>query len=72
VFGTGPAEWFRAFQREPLVFRADGSVHRPDDARWHGLFDITKGTIFHFAHHFPDDPLLKRWSDALQLLRAAS
>ena len=65
IFGSDPAQWFLSCQADPSFFlgshRADGiSSHA-----MHGLLEQTKGTVFHFAGHFPEDPRLAQWKTVL-------
>lgn len=66
IFGTEPDQWFLSCQRDPGLFGGDGmtplTIGRALDF---GLFDRTKGTVFHFHEYFPENEKLKKWSDAL-------
>lgn len=64
-FGATPADWFRAFYRDKSIFLDDGGVHPPDRLRYYGMFEQTKGSVFHFLDYFPHDPLLGKWARAL-------
>ena len=65
-FGAPPADWFRAFYRDRSIFLDDGNVRLPDRLRRYGMFERTKGSVFHFLDHFPHDPLLGKWAGALR------
>jgi glycosyltransferase involved in cell wall biosynthesis len=69
VFGDSPAAWFLSCQeeRDRAIFRSDGTIQLPRDGEpSHMLFERSKGTVFHFRHHFPGDPLLIRWAQELE------
>jgi len=70
VFGNRPAEWFRAFVRNESVFSDDGGV-RLTGQNWQlpSVFERTKGSVFHFQRHFPQDAKLHAWAKALEKLR---
>lgn len=65
VFGQTPAQWYRTFYRDGSIFRDDGTVRLPEGMDRHGLFERSKGSVFHFLQYFPDDPLLGRWAQSL-------
>lgn len=66
AFGATPADWFRAFHRDAAMFGDDGDVRLPGHLDCHGLFERTKGSVFHFLSRFPHDALLGRWAEALR------
>lgn len=72
VFGRSPAQWYRAFLHDTSTFRDDGTVNVPDGMDRHGLFERSKGSVFHFLRYFPDDPLLGRWAQSLGHAMTAS
>jgi len=70
IFGTDPVEWFLSCQGDRNIFAKDGSIN------WdgciplsYGLFEKTKGTVFHFSEYFPDNLELKLWAKNLKLLQ---
>ena len=65
VFGQTPAQWYRAFHRDTSILRDDGTVAVPDGVARYGLFERSKGSVFHFSRYFPDDPLLGKWAQSL-------
>jgi glycosyltransferase involved in cell wall biosynthesis len=65
IFGSEPVDWFRSFHRDAAQFMDDGTVLLPNGMARYGLFERTKGSVFHFLQHFPQDPLLARWAEAL-------
>lgn len=70
IFGREPADWFLSCQAERNVFAEDGSVRLGDHmASNHYLFEKTKGTVFHFADHFPDNARVKSWAEKLRSVR---
>ena len=66
IFGADPAQWFLSCQGDPSVFRRDGQIAFSPGARpSHGLLEKTKGSVFHFHEHFPDNPRLAQWAKNL-------
>ena len=65
AFGDTPADWFLAFQRQAAEFGDDGSIPQTGALQRHGLIERSKGSAFHFLHHFPEDLRLKRWTASL-------
>jgi len=69
IFGSNPAEWFLSCQSDIRVFAEDGSIHLDYATPLsHGLFEQTKGSVFHFSEYFPDNLELKLWAKNLKLL----
>ena len=70
IFGADPAEWFLSCQGDKSIFAEDGSIHLDDNTSLsYGLFEKSKGTVFHFSEYFPDDLKLKLWAKNLKLLQ---
>lgn len=69
ALGTGPAQWFRAFVRDPAVYGASGAVALPAGAARHAHLERTKGSAAHFHDRFPGDPALASWAGALAARR---
>ena len=68
IFGDDPALWFLSCQKERSIFAEDGTIHlksgRPASD---GLFEKSKGTVFHFSRYFPRNLKLKAWAINLDL-----
>ena len=70
IFGTDPAEWFLSCQGDRSVFAEDGNIHSGGGIPLsYGLFEQTKGSVFHFSEYFPDDLKLKLWAKNLKSLQ---
>ena len=70
IFGTDPAEWFLSCQGDRTIFAEDGSIHSGGGISLsYGLFEKSKGTVFHFSEYFPDDLKLKLWAENLKSLQ---
>ena len=70
IFGASPAEWFLSCQRDRTIFAEDGSISLNNNNRLsYGLFEKSKGTVFHFSEHFPDNLKLRLWAKNLKLLQ---
>ncbi len=70
IFGADPAEWFLSCQQMPSIFMEDGTLNfHIDEFGRYGLFEKSKGTVFHFHSYFPDNVRLRLWADNLELLR---
>jgi hypothetical protein len=70
IFGTDPAKWFLSCQGNKGLFAKDGSIHLDDDTTIsYGLFEKSKGTVFHFSEYFPDNLELKLWAKNLKSLQ---
>ncbi len=66
IFGVDPAEWFLSCQEKKGLFTEDhGLVTEKDSFSAYGLVEKSKGTVFHFLKHFPDNPRLCNWADTL-------
>ena len=67
VFGADHAEWFLCCQGNKDIFAEDGRINLSDDMLLsYGLFEKSKGTVFHFSEHFPDNTKLKLWAKNLK------
>lgn len=67
-FGSTPWEWFSSCLGE---YRSLFSLENIDTSRQERLklpvlYEKSKSSVFQFRHYFPDDPLLKRWSEILE------
>ncbi|MCX9014410.1 MAG: glycosyltransferase [Candidatus Methanoperedens sp.] len=70
IFGIDPAEWFLSCQDDKSIFIEDGSIELDDDTIVsYGLFEKSKGSVFHFSEYFPDNLELKLWAKNLKLLQ---
>lgn len=68
IFGDDPAQWFLSCQKERDIFAEDGSIHmQPGKPVNYGLFDMNKGTVFHFNKYFPQNHRLKSWAAHLNV-----
>lgn len=70
IFGTNPAQWFLSCQSSPEIFESDGRISLvPAEMQSYGLFEKTKGTVFHFHNYFPNDMKLAQWAKGLETLQ---
>ncbi len=70
IFGTDPAEWFLSCQGDRNIFSEDGSINSSGCVSLgYGLFEKSKGTVFHFSGHFPNNLKLKLWAKNLEILQ---
>ncbi len=70
IFGADPANWFLSCQCDKTLFAEDGSINKVNGAPLsYSLFEESKGTVFHFNKHFPDNLKLKLWAKNLKQLR---
>jgi len=70
IFGASPAEWFLSCQGDRNLFAGDGSINPVNGTPLsYGLFEKSKGTVFHFTEHFPDNLKLRLWAKNLKLLQ---
>lgn len=70
IFGTDPAEWFLSCQGDRDIFTEDGSINSSGCVSGgYGLFEKSKGTVFHFSGHFPNNLKLKSWAKNLESLQ---
>ncbi len=70
VFGSNPEQWFLSCQGTPALFASDGQVNLiPGNLSSYGLFEKTKGSVFHFHRYFPYDLKLAQWAKNLELLQ---
>jgi len=71
IFGDDPADWFLACQGDGTIFKEDGSTAVDANSLLvHSLFERSKGSVFHFLEHFPNDVKLKSWAASLQQCRS--
>jgi len=70
IFGSDPAEWFLSCQGDRNLFAEDGSINPVDGTPLsYGLFEKSKGTVFHFSEYFPDNLELRLWAKNIKLLQ---
>lgn len=70
IFGTDPAEWFLSCQGDRNIFTEDGSINSNGCVSGsYGLFEKSKGTVFHFNDYFPNNLKLKLWAKNLETLQ---
>lgn len=62
MLGAEPADWFLACQQAPHDFEERLSAMRSDPFARHGLYEASKGSLRHFASHFPEDARLNAWT----------
>ncbi|MBJ6727753.1 glycosyltransferase family 4 protein [Geomesophilobacter sediminis] len=63
IFGADPAQWFLSCQAHPEIFT--GAAPVPSPFSRHGLVEKTKGSVFHFQQHFPENERLRRWAETV-------
>lgn len=68
IFGSTPWEWFSSCLGE---YKSLFSLQNMDASRQERLkhpvfYEKSKGSIFQFRHYYPDDPMLKLWSEILE------
>ena len=62
ILGKEPADWFLSAQGdEARRFKEDGSVDCAGELP-HALREQSKGSVFHYARHFPYDKRLASWA----------
>ena len=70
IFGADPAEWFLSCQGDKTIFSEDGNINScADTPLSYGLFEESKGSVFHFSEYFPDNLKLKLWAKNLKSLQ---
>ncbi|MCK5145252.1 glycosyltransferase [bacterium] len=69
IFGDDPVDWFLACQREKAVFSKEGDICFKHGSMNYGLFEQSKGSVFHFSEYFPDNLKLKLWASKLKTLQ---
>lgn len=68
IFGATPAEWFLSCQRHRAIFEDQAARIDPTAFGTHGLYESSKGTVFHFAKYFKDDRI-SQWAEMLKSAR---
>ncbi len=69
IFGSDPAQWFLSCQRDKHIFAKDGSINADSTTPLsYGLFEKTKGTVFHFHSYFPNSLKLASWAEKLETI----
>ena len=73
VFGTSPADWFRACQGESACLFGDeddsGAGHSLPFEGPAYLYEKTKGSVFHYHDIFPSDRRLQNWAREIAATR---
>lgn len=70
IFGSEPADWFLSCQVNPGRFCTDADLKASIANVWdYGLNEKTKGSVFHFLRHFPDDIRLVNWAQSVERLQ---
>ena len=70
IFGTDPAEWFLACQGYPAIFSEENcTIDSLSVFSSYGLFEQSKGTVFHFLRYFSENKRLGLWAKRLLLLK---
>lgn len=70
IFSDDPVEWFLSCQGDRSIFRDDGGVNLDDKHPFRdGLFEKSKGTVFHFSEYFQDNAQLALWAKNLKALQ---
>jgi glycosyltransferase involved in cell wall biosynthesis len=68
ILGTDPSEWFLVSQANKHIFSSEGQISPPPSGMsMYGLFELSKGTVFHFSDYFPENTLLRQWATHLRL-----
>lgn len=63
IFGTIPSEWFTSCQKNPEIFKQDGTVDLQGEKIFpYDFYEKTKGSVFHFEKYYPNSSLLKAWA----------
>lgn len=67
ILGSDPSEWFLVSQADRNIFSSDGQICPPSGGMLgYGLFEQSKGTVFHFSDYFPENALLRQWATHLR------
>jgi glycosyltransferase involved in cell wall biosynthesis len=68
IFGKKPADWFLSCQSSPALFEKSKKMFHDgvSSHTMHGLFEKTKGSVFHFLKYFPEDRKLNLLSSNLK------
>jgi len=74
IFGNRPADWFRSCQGEQIWRFTDMLTDTPSNTHVgpHYLYEMTKGSAFHYHSTFPEDPRLAAWVKNLENHRTKS
>jgi len=65
IMGRTPSEWFLATQRRPEIFMDSPPAGTIDEFTLPGLFEKSKGSIFHYVRQFPNDVRLVEWANII-------
>ncbi len=66
IFGTSPAEWFLACQDNPSFFGTDGTLSMQENMSVpHDLLEKSKSSVFHYHKYFPNDQVIRKWTEEL-------
>ena len=67
IFGTEPADWFRACQgTEAWRFGGDAPPRTPTDRGPDFLYERSKSSVFHYRSIYETDERLARWAQQLE------
>ena len=67
IFGTTPDRWFLSCHGNPAIFESGDRIQLlPGEELGFGLFERTKGSVFHFHEYFPENENLTEWTAALR------
>ena len=68
IFGSTPWEWFSAClgNYKDLFSRENIDASRHERLKLPFLYEKSKSSVFQFRLYFPDDPMLKQWSEILE------
>lgn len=71
IFGSTPDQWFLSCQENPNYFKEGGQIQLPPNTQPpFDLLETTKGSVFHFYDHFPQNANLAGWSNELKNAQA--
>jgi hypothetical protein len=68
IFGKTPWEWFSSClgNYKDLFSLENIDASRHERLKLSFLYEKSKSSVFQFREYFPDDPMLKRWSEILE------
>ena len=68
IFGSTPWEWFSSClgNYKDLFSLETIDASRQERLKLPVLYEKSKSSVFQFRHYFPDDPMLKQWSEILE------
>jgi len=65
IFGNEPHQWFLSCQSNRNYFLGLSGKEKISNYEKYGLLEETKGSAYHFYKLFPDDLILKKWTEKL-------